>query len=90
MCTTVKSCVAFNSGQFQMKRMPMGLKTRPSAFSRMISLAMSGLTYEKCLVYLDDLIVFGTNLQDHNKNLINFFERLNKATLNKIPKNENF
>lgn len=67
---------AFNSGQYQMTRMPMGLKTSPSAFSRMITLAMSGLTYEKCFVYLDDIVIFGRSLEIHNKNLLNVFERL--------------
>ncbi|KAG7303852.1 hypothetical protein JYU34_010754 [Plutella xylostella] len=68
-----------------MKRLPMGLKTSPSAFSRMITLAMSGLTYEKCFVYLDDLIVFGRNLDDHNKNLLDVFERLRQVNLKLNP-----
>lgn len=76
---------AFCSGQYQMTRMPMGLKTSPSAFSRMMNIAMTGLTYEKCLVYLDDLIVFGKNLHDHNKNLLDVFQRLRKCNLKLNP-----
>ena len=74
-----------NTGQYQMKRLPMGLKISPSAFSRMMSVAMSGLTYEKCLVYQDDLIVFGRNLEIHNQNLINIMERLRKVNLKLNP-----
>lgn len=61
-----KKVTAFttNTGQYQMKRLPMGLKISPSAFSRAMTVAMSGLTYEKCFVYLDDLVVFGRNLDD--------------------------
>ncbi|KAG7295451.1 hypothetical protein JYU34_021634 [Plutella xylostella] len=80
-----RKLTAFCSGQFQMKRLPMGLKTSPSAFSRMITLAMSGLTYKKCFVYLDDLIVFGRNLDDHNKNLLDVFERLRQVNLKLNP-----
>lgn len=76
---------AFHSGQYQMTRMPMGLKTSPSSFSRMITLAMAGLNYEKCLIYLDDLIVFGRNLTIHNKNLQDVFERLRQVNLKLNP-----
>ena len=74
-----------NSGQFQMKRLPMGLKISPSAFSRVMTVALSGLTFDKCFVYLDDLIVFGRNLEAHNRNLIDIFERLRKVNLKLNP-----
>lgn len=80
-----RKLTAFNSGQYQMTRMPMGLKTSPSSFSRMMNLAMSGLNNEKCLIYLDDLIVFGRNLNGHNKNLHDVFERLQKVNLKLNP-----
>lgn len=72
-------------GQYQMKRLPMGLKISPSAFSRLMTIAMSGLNYEKCFIYLDDIIVFGNNLQSHNRNLISVFERLRKVNLKLNP-----
>ncbi|CAG5008774.1 unnamed protein product [Parnassius apollo] len=74
-----------NTGQYCMKRLPMGLKISPNAFSRMMSVAMSGLTYDKCLVCQDDLIVFGRNLSSHNKNLITVMERLRKVNLKLNP-----
>jgi hypothetical protein len=39
---------------YQMKRLPMGLRTSASAFSRAMTIAMSGLNYLKCIVYLDN------------------------------------
>lgn len=74
-----------SSGQYQLKRLPMGLKTSCSNFSRVMSIAMSGLTYDKCFVYLDDLIIFGRNLNSHNKNLIDVLERLRKVNLKLNP-----
>ena len=47
------------TGQYQMTRLPMGLKINPSTFSRMMTVAMSGLNAEQCLIYLDDIVVFG-------------------------------
>ena len=72
-------------GQFQMTKLPMGLKISPSAFSRMMTIAMSGLNYHKCFVYLDDLIVFGTDLADHNKNLNAVLLKLRHANLKLNP-----
>lgn len=83
-----RPCTAFTTerGQFQMKRLPMGLKISPHAFSRLMTVAMSGLNYESCFVYLDDLIVFGNSLQNHNRNLIKVFQRLREANLKLNPK----
>lgn len=83
-----RACTSFSTdrGQYRMKRLPMGLKISPSAFSRVMTLAMTGLNYEKCLIYLDDLIVFGRNLENHNKNLIKVFERLRKVNLKLNPR----
>lgn len=74
-----------SSGQYQLKRLPMGLKTSSCNFSRVMSIAMSGLTYDKCFIYLDDLIIFGRNLNSHIKNLIDVFEKLRKVNLKLNP-----
>lgn len=74
-----------DKGQYQMTRLPMGLKISPSAFSRAMTIAMSGLNYDTCLIYLDDLIVYGNSLQDHNKNLVKVFERLRTVNLKLNP-----
>lgn len=65
-----------NTGQYQLTRLPMGLKVSPSVFSRAMTIAMAGLNYDSCFIYLDDLIVFGKKLIDHNKNLIKVLNRL--------------
>lgn len=87
-----RPCTAFTTGksQYQMTRMPMGLKSSPSSFSRMMTIAMSGLNFEKCLVYQDDLVVIGRNLDVHNKNLMDVFNRLRKVNLKLNPVKCNF
>lgn len=74
-----------NEGQYQMKRLPMGLKVSPSIFSRLMTVAMSGLNYESCFIYLDDLIIFGNSLQNHNINLTKVLQRLRKVNLKLNP-----
>lgn len=72
-------------GQYQMTRLPMGLKISPSAFSRAMTIAMAGLNYESCFIYLDDLIVFGNNLITHNQNLTKVLQRLRDVNLKLNP-----
>jgi Reverse transcriptase (RNA-dependent DNA polymerase)/RNase H-like domain found in reverse transcriptase len=83
-----RPCTAFvtDKGQYQMRKLPMGLKISPSSFSRMMTVAMSGLNYDKCFVYLDDLICFGKNIEQHNKNLISVLQRLRQVNLKLNPK----
>lgn len=71
--------------QFQMTRLPQGLKTSANCFSRVMTLAMSGLNFNSCFVYLDDLIVFGNSLQNHNQNLVKILNRLRQVNLKLNP-----
>lgn len=72
---------AFNveHGHFEFLRMPMGLKNSPSTFQRVMDNVLRGLQNEICLVYLDDIIVFSTSLQEHMTNLEKVFQRLRES-----------
>ena len=61
--------------------MPFGLTCAPSVFQRLMDLVLCGLTYESCLVYLDDIIVFARDFQSHKERLQEVFERLRRASL---------
>lgn len=72
---------AFNveHGHFEFLRMPMGLKNSPSTFQRVMDNVLRGLQNVICLVYLDDIIVFSTSLQEHMVNLEKVFQRLRES-----------
>lgn len=72
---------AFNveHGHFEFLRMPMGLKNSPSTFQRVMDNVLRGLQNDICLVYLDDIIVFSTSLQEHMVNLEKVFQRLRES-----------
>lgn len=72
---------AFNveHGHFEFLRMPMGLKNSPSTFQRVMDNVLRGLQNVICLVYLDDVIVFSTSLQEHMNNLEKVFQRLRES-----------
>lgn len=72
-------------GRYELTRIPMGMKTSANCFSRAMTLAMTGLTHESCLIYLDDLCVFGSTLENHNQNLIKVLQRLRDLNLKLNP-----
>ena len=69
---------AFSTGQghFEFTRMPFGLKNAPATFQRMMNHILTGLIGSICFVYLDDIIVIGSNLDSHMKNLDVVLKRL--------------
>jgi hypothetical protein len=72
---------AFNveNGHYEFLRMPMGLKNSPSTFQRVMDNVLKDLQNVICLVYLDDIIVFSTSLQEHMINLEKVFQKLRES-----------
>ena len=68
-----------------MKRMPFGLNNVASTFQRTMELALQGLHWEICLVYINDMIVFGNNLEQQMERLERVFEKLRDANLKLKP-----
>ena len=68
-------------GLYMWKRLPMGLASAPGVFQNLMELIFAGLSYEVALVYLDDVIVFGRNFEEHLKRLELVFQRLSENGL---------
>ena len=58
-----KTAFATHSGLFQFNVMPFGLCNAPATFERLMSQVMRGLHWKRCLVYIDDILVFGNNFE---------------------------
>ena len=71
-----KTAFATHSGIFQFRVMPFGLCNAPATFERLMDQVLQGLRWSRCLVYLDDIISFGTTFGDALDNLTSIFERL--------------
>jgi len=80
-----KTAFSTREGHFQYKRMPFGLKGAPATFQRLMTTVLSGIQGIRCLVYLDDVIVFGENLGVHNERLREVFDRMRKYNLKLQP-----
>ncbi len=85
-----KSAFVVRSGLFQFRKMPFGLCNASSTFERLMENVLSSLQYEICLIYLDDVIVFGKDLDSTLLNLAQVFERFRVAGLKLKPKKCNF
>ncbi|GFV98194.1 retrovirus-related Pol polyprotein from transposon 412 [Trichonephila clavipes] len=46
---------------------------------------LGGLSYEACLVYLDDIIIVESSFEEHLKNIRRVLQKLKKANLNLSP-----
>lgn len=65
--------------------MPFGLSGAPSTFQRLMNNVLMGINGSRAFVYLDDVIIFGTDLQDHETKLREVLSRFRKFNLQLQP-----
>ena len=77
------TCMAFDIGRYQFKRLPMGSKVASDIFQIMLDSVYIGLPGVTGIA--DDMVIFGRNEEEHDRNLILFLEttRKNGLVLNK-------
>ena len=77
------TCMAFDIGRYQFKRLPMGSKVASNIFQRMLDSVYIGLPGVTGIA--DDMVIFGRNEEEYDRNLILFLEttRKNGLVLNK-------
>ena len=71
-----KTAFICHRGSFLYNTMPMGLRNSGATFQRLMDMVMAGLTFEVCLVYLDDIVVFSKTLEEHLQRLEMVLQRL--------------
>ena len=76
-----KTAFVTRMGLFQFKVMPFGLTNAPATFQRLMDTVLKGLQWQRCLVYLDDIIIFGKTFDDTLQNLRMVMDRLKAAGL---------
>ena len=84
-----RSKTAFRTSLGQLYKfngLPFGLSNAPATFSRLMDNVLSGLSWEVCLYYLDDIIVFSKRWHEHLEKLRMVFLRLSKANLRLGPR----
>lgn len=80
-----KTAFSVENGHYEFVRMPFGLKNAPSTFQRVMDNILLGIQNERCLVYMDDIIVYSPTIHEHISRLTEVFKRLRKANLKIQP-----
>jgi hypothetical protein len=62
-----KTAFVTPDGLFEFKRMPFGLANAPATFQRLMDQVLNRHKWTACLVYLDDILVFGKTFEEHQR-----------------------
>jgi hypothetical protein len=81
-----KTAFTTPGGLYSFKVMPFGLVNAPATCERLMELVLCGLQWERCLVYLDDVMVFGKTCDEALENFTMVLDRLRNANLILKPK----
>ena len=86
-----KTAFVSHMGTHRYNRMPFGLRNAPASFQRALDIILSGVRWQTCLIYLDDVIVFSQSHEQHVKDVDEVLSLLEKAGVSlKLSKCEFF
>ena len=87
-----QSTTAFSTpyGHHEYKRMPFGLKNAPSTFQRMMDQVLCGIQGVELFVYMDNIVVYSSSLEEHANKLKKLLGRLQTAGLTLQPEKCHF
>ena len=80
-----KTAFSTHKGLYQFKVLPFGLCNAPASFERLMELVLRGLIWERCLCYIDDVVVFGRTFDSALDNLKIVVSRFREANLKLKP-----
>ena len=80
-----KTAFCTKYGLYEYTSMPMGLTNSPTTFQRLMELALRGLQWHTCLIYLDDIVVFGKTFDEHLQRVEEVLDRIKAAGLKLKP-----
>ena len=78
-----KHKMAFSTqfGHYEFNKMPFGLKNAPATFQHLMDVVLTGLRGISFFVYMDDIVLYAKNLEDHKVKFNELCSRLRKANL---------
>ena len=76
-----KTAFVTQGGLYEFRVMPFGLVNTPTTFERLMERVLRGIAWSECLVYLDDILVFGPDFGTTLARLEKVLDRLGEAGL---------
>ncbi|KAI5151211.1 hypothetical protein ENBRE01_1973 [Enteropsectra breve] len=74
-----KTAFRWKNGLYEFNRMPFGLCNAPATFQRTMDIIFKDINGQYVIPYLDDIIIFSRNLEEHKEHLNEIFKRLQAA-----------
>lgn len=74
-----KTAFVTHEGLYEFTRMPFGLTNAPATFQRQMNRILSDLPF--CVIYVDDILIFSANEEEHLAHLRAVFERIERANM---------
>nr|XP_034195197.1 uncharacterized protein LOC117611373 [Osmia lignaria] len=68
-------------GHFEFNRMPFGLKNAAATFQRLMNNVLDGLQGLELFVFIDDIVVYASSLQEHETKVNRMMAKLREANL---------
>ena len=78
-----KTAFSTKTGQYCFNRMPFGIAAAPGTFQELMIKVLNGM--KNALVYLDDILIYTTNLEEHYLALNEVIQRIGRAGLKINP-----
>lgn len=76
-----KTAFSVNHAKFHFKRMPFGLKNAPAIFQRCVNDILHEYIGKFAYVYIDDVLIFSNNYEDHLEHVSTIIQALNRANM---------
>ena len=80
-----KTAFVTHRGQYEFNRLPYGLANSPATFSMVMNEVIREMNWKNALVYVDDILVFSQNFDQHLVHLSALFDKLIEANLRLKP-----
>ena len=81
-----KTAFCTRTGLFEFNVLPFGLSNAPATFERLMETVLQVLQWSECLVYLDDIVIFGSTFDETLDRLVHVLDRLATAGLKLKPR----
>lgn len=76
-----KAALSAHHGLYQFKGMPFGLRNVAVSFQRSMDIILSSFRFKYVMVYLDGIMVFSRNVEEHQENLETVLSLLQNSSM---------
>ena len=80
-----KTAFITHRGQYEFNRLPYGLANSPATFNMVMNEVIRDLNWRSVLCYVDDILIFSKNFDEHVQHLAALFDKLIDANIKLKP-----